>query len=115
MIPTINQPIRVGKHSATAIDHIMVNCTVDCQFKTVILKTEYFPIAMALRADEPIRQSPKVQNVPNLTIMKKPSNHLKKDFEKLTGRDLKTARIPMKHINIFKKHLFQFMMMFSQK
>ena len=40
MIPTINKPTRVGKNSATAIDHIIANCIVDCQFKTAILKTE---------------------------------------------------------------------------
>ena len=31
MIPTINKPTRVGKNSATAIDHIIANCTVDLQ------------------------------------------------------------------------------------
>ena len=32
-IPTINRPTRVGKNSTTAIDHIIANCIVDCQFK----------------------------------------------------------------------------------
>ena len=66
MIPTINKPTRVGKNSATAIDHIIANCILDCQFKTAILKrdvTDHFPIAMALKADEPFHQSQKVQNV----------------------------------------------------
>ena len=40
MMPTINKTTRVGKNSATAIDHIIANCIVDCQFKTAILKTE---------------------------------------------------------------------------
>ena len=40
MISTINKPTRVRKNSATAIDHIIANCIVDCQFKTAILKTE---------------------------------------------------------------------------
>ena len=65
MIPTINKPTRVGKKSATAIDHIIANCIVDCQFKTAILKTDvtdHFPIAMALKTDEPVHQSQKVQN-----------------------------------------------------
>ena len=31
MIPTINKPTRVGKNSATAIDHIIANCIVDLQ------------------------------------------------------------------------------------
>ena len=65
MIRTINQPTSAGKNSATAIDHIIANCIVDCQFKTAILKTDvtdHFPIAMALKTDEPVHQSQKVQN-----------------------------------------------------
>ena len=42
-------------------------------------------------------------------------NHLINDFEKLAGQSLKNARVPMKHINIFLKHLFQFMIIFFQK
>ena len=66
MIPTINKPTRVGKDSATAIDHSIANCIVDCQFKTAIVKagvTDHFPIAMALKTNEPVHQSQKVQNV----------------------------------------------------
>ena len=37
----------------------------------------------------------------NVTMMKRPLNHLNNDFEKLTGHSLKNARIPMKQINIF--------------
>ena len=51
----------------------------------------------------------------DVIAMKRPSNHLKNDFEKLTGQSLKNARIPMKHINIFLKDLFQFMIILSQK
>ena len=32
MIPTIDKSKRVGKNSATAINHIIANCIVDCQF-----------------------------------------------------------------------------------
>ena len=42
-------------------------------------------------------------------------NYLINDFEKLAGQSLKNARVPMKHINIFLKHLFQFMIIFFQK
>ena len=66
MIPTINKPTRVGKNSATAIYHIIANYMVDCESKTAILKTDvtdHFPIAMALRTDEPVHQSQKVQNL----------------------------------------------------
>ena len=40
MIPIINKPTRVGKNSATAIDHMIANCIVDRQCKTAILKTD---------------------------------------------------------------------------
>ena len=66
MIPTINKPTRVGKNSATAIDHIIANCIVDRQFKTAILNrdvADHFPIAMVLKTNEPVHQSEKVQNI----------------------------------------------------
>ena len=66
MIPTINKPTRVGKNSATAIDHIIANGIVDCQSKTAILKTDvtdHFRIAMTLKTDEPVHKNQKVQNV----------------------------------------------------
>ena len=72
MIPTINKPTKVGKNSTTAIDHVIKNGIVDCQFKTDFLKTDvtdHFPITMT----------------------------------------------PMKYINVFLKHLFYFMIIFSQK
>ena len=43
-----------------------LNCIVDCQFKTAILKadiTDHFPLAMALRTDELVHQSQKLQNI----------------------------------------------------
>ena len=76
---------------------------VDCQFKTVTLKTDItdnFPIAIALRTDEPVHQSQKVQNVHKLTAMKK------QRLREIDWVKIKKWRIPMKHINIFLKHLF---------
>ena len=66
MISTINNPSWVGKKSVTAIDHIIANCVVYCQFKITILKTDvtdHFRIAMALRTGELVHQSQKIQNV----------------------------------------------------
>ena len=80
MTPTINKPTRVGKNSAFAIDHIIANCIVDCQFKTAILKTDvtdHFPIAMALRTNKPVHQSQKVQNVHKHNYDKKAIKPLK--------------------------------------
>ena len=51
MVPTINKPTTIGKNLATAIDHIIANCIVDCQFKTAILKSVL------------VHQSQKVHNV----------------------------------------------------
>ena len=52
LIPTINKPTRVGKNSATAIDHIITDYVLICDFKTAILKTDltdHFPIVIALK------------------------------------------------------------------
>ena len=48
----------------------------------------------------------------NVTTMKRSSNDLNK---KLIGRSSKNDSIPMKHINIFLRHLLQLMIIFSKK
>ena len=40
LIPTINKPTRVGKNSATDIDHIITDYVLTCDFKTASLKTD---------------------------------------------------------------------------
>ena len=40
MILTINKPMRVTKHTATTIDNIITNCTLNCDFKSAIVKTD---------------------------------------------------------------------------
>ena len=104
MIPTINKPTRVGENSATAIDHTIANCIVDCHFKTAILKTDvtvHLPIAMALRTKEPVHQSQKVQNVHKRNYDKKATELFKQRLQYIDWVELKNARISMKHINIF--------------
>ena len=47
MIPTINKPTRVPKHTATPIDNIITNCIINSNFKSGIVKTDlsdHFPI-----------------------------------------------------------------------
>ena len=103
MIPTINKSTRVGENSATAIDHILANCIVDFQFKTPILKTDvtdHFPIAMALRIDEPVRQNQKVQNVHKRNYDQKAIKSFKQRLREIDWVSLKNARIPMKDLNI---------------
>ena len=49
MMPTINKPTRVTKHTATAIDNIITNCIINSDFKSAIVKTDlsdHFPIMM---------------------------------------------------------------------
>ena len=40
MIPTINKPTRVTKHTATAIDNIITNRIINSDFKSAIVKTD---------------------------------------------------------------------------
>ena len=40
MIPTVNKPTRVTKHTATAIDNIITNCIINSDFKSAIVKTD---------------------------------------------------------------------------
>ena len=47
MMPTINKPTIVTKHTATAIDNIRTNCIINSDFKSAIFKTDlsdHFPI-----------------------------------------------------------------------
>ena len=40
MIPTINKPTRVTKHTATVIDNIITNCIINSDFESVIVKKD---------------------------------------------------------------------------
>ena len=42
MIPTINKPTRVTKHTATAMDNVITNCSLNSDFKSAIVKTDLF-------------------------------------------------------------------------
>ena len=106
MIPTINKPTRVGKNSATAIDHIIANCIVDCESKTAILKTDvanHFPIIMALRTDEPVYQSQKVQNVHKRNKDEKAIESFKQRLREIDWVELKKCEDP----NEAYKHFFE--------
>ena len=106
MISTINKPTRVRKNSATAIDHIIANCIVDCQFKTAILKTDvtdHFPIAMALKTDEPVHQSQKVQNVHKRNYDENAIESFKQRLREIDRAELKKYEDP----NEAYKHFFE--------
>ena len=66
LTPTINKPTRVGKNSATAIDHIITDYVLTCDLKTATLKTDltdHFPIVFALKKDVPSQQHSKTKRL----------------------------------------------------
>ena len=66
LIPTINKPTSLGKNSATAVDHILTDYVLACDFKTAILKTnltDNFLIVIALKNDRPSQQHLKTKQL----------------------------------------------------
>ena len=66
LIPTINKSTKVGKNSATAIDHSITDYVLTCDFKTAILKidlTDHFPIVIVLKNDGPSQQHSKTKHL----------------------------------------------------
>ena len=70
---------------------------------------------MGLKTDEPVHKSQKVQNVHERNYGEKAIESFKQQLREIDLAKLKNSRVPMKHINIFFKHLLQFMIIFSQK
>ena len=104
LIPTINKPTRVGNNSATAIDHIITDYVLTCDFKTAILKTDltyHFPIVIALKNYGRLSNIQKLNISTNVAIMKKISKLSITEYFQSIGMKLKTAMIPMRLINSF--------------
>ena len=104
LIPTINKPTRVGENSATAIDHIITEYLLTCDFKTAILKTDWtdhFPIVIALKMMDRLSNIQKINVCTNVAIMKKISKLLITDDFQSIGMKLETAVIPMRLIQSF--------------
>ena len=56
LIPIINKPTKVGKNSATVIDHIITDYLLTCDFKVVTSKTDltdHFSMVIALKNERP--------------------------------------------------------------
>ena len=74
MIPLTNEPTRVTRHSANAIDHIITNSvTGQNNFKSAIIKTDLsdrFPIVFAIKTNETM-QRPVVKSTHKRTYCKK--------------------------------------------
>ena len=65
LIPTINKLTRARKSAATAIDHIITDYVLTCDFKVAILKTDLtdlFPIVLALKNYGPFQQHSKIKH-----------------------------------------------------
>ena len=66
LIPIINKSTKVGKNSATAIDHIITDYLLNCNFKATISKTDstdHFPLVIALKNDRPSQQRSKTKHL----------------------------------------------------
>ena len=65
LMPTTSKPTRVGRNSATAIDYMITNYVLTCDFKIAILKTYlkgHFPILIALKNGGPSQQHSKTKH-----------------------------------------------------
>ena len=107
LIPTITKPTRVGKNSATAIDHTITDYVLTCDFKTAILKTK-------LMIDN-LSNIQKLKISTNVATMKKISKLSITDYFQSIGMKLKTALIPMRLIGRFLIYLTQFLIYISQR
>ena len=88
MIPTINNPIKVTRKTASTIDHILTNYFTETVFKTAIFKSDkfcHFLICFLIPSS-----STQKENKTNLCIKKYLTqnhlNHLRKNCIKLLGK-----------------------------
>ena len=96
LVPTTNKPTRVGKNSATAIDHIIIDYVLNCDFKTATLKTDltdHFPIVIALKNDGPHQQRSKTEHLYKRNYNEKISKLSITDYFQSIWMKLKTAMI----------------------
>ena len=101
-----------------AIDHIITDYVLTCDFKTAILKTDltyHFPIVIALKMMDRLIKIQKLNISTKVAIMKKISKLSITDYFQSVGIKLKTVMIPMRLINGFLIYLTQFMIYISQK
>ena len=70
---------------------------------------------MALKTDEPVHESQKVQNVRKRNCNENAMKSFKQRLREIDWAELKNAKIPMKHINFCFKDLFYFMIIFYLK
>ena len=104
LIPTINKPTRVGKNSATAIDHIITDYILTCDFKTAILKTDltdHFPIVIALKNDVTSQQHSKTKHKYKRSYHEENIKFSITGYFQSAGMKLKAVMIPMMLINSF--------------
>ena len=118
LIPTINKLTRARKSAATAIDHIITDYVLTCDFKAAILKTDLtdlFPIVLALKNYGPFQQHSKIKHKYKRSYNEENIKAFNNDYFLSIGMQLKTAMIPMRLINSFLIYLTLLMIYISQR
>ena len=117
MIPTINKPTRVTRHTATAIDHVFTNTIMgNIEIKTAIVKTDisdHFPIIFATKNEidaEIIQQCIFKRNISDQSIEK-----IKQELRISTGTILRFYEMSVMRIVNFSKFFFPCAMNAFQK
>ena len=102
MIPTINKPTRVTRHTATAIDHVFTNTIMgNIEIKTAIVKTDisdHFPIIFAAKNNKDT-----VITILNVISQTSHSINLSKNYAILIGTILRFYEMSMMRIVNFSK------------
>ena len=124
LIPIINKSTSVGKCPAIAIDHIITDYVLTCDFKTAILKTDltdHFPIVIvflynnSLKNYELSQQRWKSKDLCKFNLMKKISKLSITDYLQSIRIELKIPMIPMRLKSSFSIYLTKFRTYISQR
>ena len=96
MTPTINNPTRVTRTMATAIDHILTNSFIDRNFKTAIFKSDisdHYPICLIIPSTKP-----KIENKTSFIFKRifnfEAINTFKQDLHKTNWNDTEAFNDP---------------------
>ena len=120
MMPVINEPPRVTKNTATAIDHIFINSVTTTKFKTGIIKSDisiHFPIFFMEDYNVHIKEIKETKNVSTLDaiILIFPWKNSNANCALLAGTVSQTYLIQIRHMITSMKFLAHFMTSVSQK
>ena len=117
MIPTINEPTRVTRKTATAIDQILKNQFINVTFKTAIFKTDtsdHFPVCIIISSTEKLVEN-KHTHVYRRVIADEATKCFNQALYKTDWVEIKLAIIHLNIINYFLKNFFLFTKTFFQE